>query len=80
MTHASSLLNSINGVTQSLSFPQASLYNLGMFSNSLFMSYTVTFATGKNNILRTSVKYWKVGDHGMSMSPLVTMALCIISN
>ena len=41
------------------------------------MSHTITFTTGENNILGTSVKYWKVGDHGMSMSALVTMALCI---
>ena len=41
------------------------------------MSHTITFTTGENNILGTSVKYWKVGEHGMSMSALVTTALCI---
>ena len=68
------VLSSIKGITQSLillSFPQTSFYNLGMLWDSLLMSHTITFTTGENDILGTSVKYWKVGNHGMSMSALV---------
>ena len=71
MTHTSSLLSAIKGVTQLLSLPQANFYNLGMLSKSVFKSYTTTFAAGENNILNTFVKYLKVGCHGISTPPLV---------